>query len=205
MSKYTAEDFEKARFAEHRRGGTATRNDYKKHWVVRSDFPPMPDEEMADEGWTPVREANGRRDRNTYVDHIAEQDRIIRDRNATIATLTHERDVLAYELADAQAPLSLDSLAAAYEAAEVPTGDTPIREGDVMIYPEMGGYVVRPAARRGGAWWFDARVMFRAPQVHMPEWQDLADVLADMGHTSPTGHARDLYERGVRVTGGEES
>ena len=197
MGGFTSEDFARARFAEHESGtATAARNGYKEVWVFSNGFPSKSDAEMAAGGWVPVRVANGRRDRDTYIDHIADQDRVIRRRNDEITALR-------LELADAQAPLSLDSLAAAWEAAE--QADE-CREGDVLIIrDDEDNYLVRRMDDRSD---LDstARILSRAPG---PEpWVELAGVLHDEvpgGAVADVDHlAERLYSAGVRVTGGGE-
>ena len=197
MGGFTSEDFARARFAEHESGtATAARNGYKEVWVFNNGFPSKSDAEMAAGGWVPVRVANGRRDRDTYIDHIADQDRVIRRRNDEIAALRRE-------LRDAQAPLSLDALAAAWEAAE--QADE-CRDGDVLIIQDdEDNYVGRRMDDRSD---LDstARILSRAPE---PEpWVELAGVLHDEvpgGAVADVDHlAERLYSAGVRVTGGGE-
>ena len=107
--------------------------------------------------------------------------------------LRNENDRLERVLQD---PLLLKGLEAAWEAAEQAPE---CRKGDVLIVPgSWGGYTIWEAARDSRL--RAARILSRAPREL---WADLADVLADMGHLSPTGHAKALYERGVRATGGE--
>ena len=109
--------------------------------------------------------------------------------------LRKENDRLEQVLQD---PLLLKGLEAAWEAAEQAPE---CRKGDVLIVPgSWGGYTIWEAARDSQL--RAARILSRAPKRE--PWADLADVLADMGHLSPTGHAKALYERGVRVTGGGE-
>ena len=197
MGGFTSEDFARARFAEHESGtATAARNGYKEVWVFNNGFPSKSDAEMAAGGWVPVRVANGRRDRDTYIDHIADQDRVIRRRNDEIAALRRE-------LRDAQAPLSLDALAAAWEAAE--QADE-CREGDVLIIrDDEDNYLVRRMDDRSR---LDstARILSRAPKRE--PWQDLADVLQSesvvFDSEDASIAARALHNAGVRVTGGDD-
>lgn len=99
-------------------------------------------------------------------------------------------------------PEPMDYLQYQWDYAEVPTEDNPIRKGDTLIRKDddasidvwecQTGY--HPAVG-------DTRVLRRAPRRE--PWEDLADVLGDMGHLSPTGHAKALHDRGVRVVGGD--
>ena len=106
-----------------------------------------------------------------------------------------------------QAPLSLRDMEVAWEAAEVPTDDAPIRAGDVMIFPTSRGHVIRESGVDRRGWRSDTRVLSRAPRE---PWADLADVLGDFairdkdGDEYPDMLARMLHERGVRVTGGDD-
>src|SRR5699024_674713 len=89
----------------------------------------------AEQGWTPVVESRitehtlrdaqekAARKRQKLLDHIADQDRVIRRRNDEITALRRE-------LRGAQAPLSLDGLTAAWEATE--QADE-CRKGDVLM------------------------------------------------------------------------
>ena len=195
---YTSEDFARANVAMRSTDGVARRvapesdKPWRASWIP--DFDWLSDEDMAADGWMPVRVANGRRDRDTYIDHIADQDRVIRRRNDEIAALRRE-------LADAQAPLSLDDLAAAWEAAE--QADE-CREGEVLIIrDDEDNYLVRRMDDRSR---LDstARILSRAPKPREP-WQDLADVIGE--HTyepDPKWLAQALYQSGVRVTDGGE-
>ena len=103
----------------------------------------------------------------------------------------------------------LDDLAAAWEAAEVPTDDTPIREGDVVIVRHGGGFTVEPADRiLSGQTHGRERILSRAPKRE--PWADLGDKLAvEMPGIEDEPRiealAKALYcEHGVRVTGGDE-
>ena len=210
---YTAEDFAQANLATRGEFGVARRTDPRDthQWYAYGGEPGwFSDEEMAADGWTPVVESRvtehtlrdpqekAARKRQRLVDHIADQDRVIRRRNDEIA-------VLRLELADAQAPLSLESLAAAYEAAE--QADE-CREGDVLIIrDDEDNYLVRRMDDRSD---LDstASILSRAPKRE--PWADLEDVLGDFaihdhdGKEYPDVLAQRLYERGVRVRGGDE-
>ena len=207
---FTAEDFAKASFARHPDLGLATRDGGINGdlWMdINGDE--CDDSGMALYGWTPVVESRvtehtlrdsqekAARKREKLVDHIADQDRVIRRRNDEITALR-------LELADAQAPLSLDTLAAAWEAAG--QADE-CREGDVLIIrDDEDNYLVRRMNDRSD---LDstARILYRAPKRE--PWADLADVLGDFavhdghGREFPDVLARLLHERGVRVTGGD--
>ena len=205
MSGFTAEYFAQATLATRGDYGVARRTDPRDthQWYAYGGEPGwFSDEEMAADGWTPVVESRvtehtlrdpqekAARKREKLVDHIADQDRVIRRRNDEITALR-------LELADAQAPLSLDSLAAAWEAAE--QADE-CREGDVLIIrDDEDNYLVRRMEDRNR---LDstARILSRAPRE---PWEDLADVLrAHTGEPDPDETARTLYEYGVRMAGG---
>ena len=195
---YTAEDFARANVAMRSTDGVARRvapesdKPWRASWIP--DFDWLSDEDMAADGWMPVRVANGRRDRDTYIDHIADQDRVIRRRNDEIAALRRE-------LADAQAPLSLDDLAAAWEAAE--QADE-CRAGDVLIIQDdEDNYLVR---RMDDGSYLDstARILSRSPRE---PWQGLADDLADrsalMDEDAIEAAAKALHVAGWRKGGDE--
>lgn len=103
-----------------------------------------------------------------------------------------------------EARITLDGLEAAWEAAEEAAE---CRKGDVLIrQSEHAGYAVYPAAFDGPLLF--SRILSRAPKRE--PWEDLADVLGDFaihdhdGKEYPDVLAQRLYERGVRVTGGDE-
>lgn len=111
------------------------------------------------------------------------------------------------------AAITLDDLAAAWEAAEVPTDDNPIREGDEIIcLMGTGGYLLRRASvhEHGRVPLPSVRVLSRAPQRE--PWQDLADALGPVIAEANGGEdqrltdewAQRLYERGVRVSKNEQ-
>ena len=113
--------------------------------------------------------------------------------------LRQENDRLERVLQD---PLLLKGLEAAWGSAEQATE---CRRGDVLIVPSSwGGYTIWEAARDSQL--RAARVLSRAPRE---PWQDLADLLrawdAEPADADADGMAKWLHERGVRVTGGEES
>lgn len=167
----------------------------------------LTDDCMSRAGWTPVVESrvtehalpdaqgNAARKRQKLVDHIADQDRVIRRRNDEITALR-------LELADAQAPLSLESLAAAYEAAE--QADE-CREGDVLISTSWKGagdfrvYSARSAKDLPPG----LRILFRAPRREPHE--NLADAIREVW---PSAYdeidigslAYALHERGVGIS-----
>ena len=208
MIVYTAEDFAQANLATKGRFDVARRTDpsLAHQWHVygnRQGY--FSDEEMAADGWVPVvesrikehtpRDAQDKagRNRQRLVDHIADQDRVIRRRNDEITALR-------LELADAQAPLSLDSLAAAWEAAG--QADE-CREGDVLIIrDDEDNYLVRRMDDRSD---LDstARILSRAPKRE--PWQDLADELDDTPSCiANEALAQRLHAQGWRKTGGGE-
>ena len=102
--------------------------------------------------------------------------------------------------------ITLDGLAGAWEAAEVPTEDAPIREGDVVIEKiSAGAYAVMSPPPTCGLVGREFRVLSRAPKRE--PWQDLADVLLSEGvlyyRADADDCAKALHELGVRVTGGD--
>ena len=209
-NEYTAEDFAQANLAMRDKYGVARRTDPRDthQWYAYGGEPGwFSDEEMAADGWTPVVESRvtehtlrdpqekAARKREKLVDHIADQDRVIRRRNDEIAALRRE-------LADAQAPLSLDDLAAAWEAAE--QADE-CREGDVLIIrDDEDNYLVRRMCDRS---YLDstARILSRSPRE---PWADLADVLVAesvvFDSEDASIAARALHSAGVRVMGGDD-
>lgn len=103
-------------------------------------------------------------------------------------------------------PLTLDDLEDAYEAAEIADESRHIRDGDVLIYAQRGGYTVQRApAAYVGAWPRDIRILSRAPRE---PWQDLADDLADhsalMDECAIESSAKALHAAGWRK-GGDRS
>ena len=114
-----------------------------------------------------------------------------------LADLRKENDRLEQVLQD---PLLLKGLEAAWEAAEQAPE---CRKGDVLIVPgSWGGYTIWEAARDSQL--RAARILSRAPKRE--PWAELAGVLkAHTGEPDPDETARMLYERGVRMAGGEES
>lgn len=103
-------------------------------------------------------------------------------------------------------PLTLDDLEDAYEAAEIADESRHIRDGDVLICAQRGGYTVQRApAAYVGAWPRDIRILSRAPRE---PWQDLADDLADhsalMDECAIESSAKALHAAGWRK-GGDRS
>ena len=101
-----------------------------------------------------------------------------------------------------QAPLSLKDLRVAWEAAE--EADE-CRKGDVLILKDWaGGFQVYAAMVDGDL--TRSRILSRAPRE---PWADLADMLrawdAEPADADADGMAKWFHERGVRVTGGDES
>lgn len=224
MTTYTEEDFANARFAESPKYGLATRMsvDPEYQWTdFQGDC--WTDTSMAQPEflWTPVYEAN--RDEvqqlRARIHKHEEYLKALRRRHGLGACETfksefghgqcdrcgwvkdeHGRVPVPYP-----EPLSLDTLREAWEQAEVPTEDTPIREGDVLIYPLFAGYCVRPSW--GDSPLPEARVLSRAPRRE--PWEGLTKVLRTTGvdgqAMDPEILASVLYERGVRVTGGDDT
>ena len=212
---YSAEDFAQANLATRGAGELARRAD-PEGWLqwLCSDGDNgewwRGDAGMADDGWVPVLvesrvtehtlrdpQEKAARKRERLVDHIADQDRVIRRRNDEITALR-------MELADAQAPLSLDTLAAAWEAAEVPTADAPIREGDVVIEKiSASAYAVMSPPPTCGLAGREFRILSRAPKREPHE--NLADAIREVW---PSAYdeidigslAYALHERGVGVS-----
>ena len=209
---YTAEDFARETLATRGDYGVARRADPTETdpWHIYGDGQGwFSDDEMAAGGWTPVvgsrvtehtlrdSQEKAARKRERLVDHIADQDRVIRRRNDEITALR-------MELADAQAPLSLDTLAAAWEAAEVPTADAPIREGDVVIEKiSASAYAVMSPPPTCGLAGREFRILSRAPKREPHE--NLADAIREVW---PSAYdeidigslAYALHERGVGVS-----
>ena len=111
--------------------------------------------------------------------------------------------------AGAEGVVSLDGLRVAWETAEVPTGDTPIREGDVCIElcADHHFEVFRAAVgvEADGRWEPAVRILSRAPGRE--PWADLADLLLSEGvlyyRADADDCAKALHELGVRVTVGD--
>lgn len=193
MSEYTAEDFKNARFAEHRYGAKAVRwgMNYRVPWhtVIGDRFS---DEQMAESGWRPIVEVE---DPEAIVALIGRQAMRIRE-------LEGGREA---------APLTLGALEAAFNAAEIPTGDNPPRKGDTIIeFDSSPCYrVTVVGCDWGGLTRYDSafvRILSRASQRE--PWQDLADILLEdrmVFEEDVEGIVKRLHERGVRVTGGDES
>ena len=108
--------------------------------------------------------------------------------------------------AGAEGVVSLDGLKVAWETAEVPTEDTPIREGDVVIEKiSADAYAVMSPPPTCGLAGREFRILSRAPRE---PWAGLADVLLSEGvlyyRADADDCAKALHGRGVRVTGGDE-
>ena len=225
---YTAEDFAQANLATRGEFGVARRTDPRDthQWYAYGGEPGwFSDEEMAADGWTPVVESRvtehtlrdpqekAARKREKLVDHIADQDRVIRRRNDEITALRLELADLRRENrrldAEADGAVSLDGLEAAWESAEQAEE---CRKGDVLIIrDDEDNYLVRRMDDRSD---LDstARILSRAPRE---PWADLADIIGryDGDTDDPAGLARFLHENEVttpfdhdagRVTGGGE-
>lgn len=102
-----------------------------------------------------------------------------------------------------RSPLSLDTLEAVWEAAEVPTDDNPIRQGDVCLVFLGATWI---AGEVGDRWWpvGDTRILSRAPKRE--PWADLEDVLRDEIdlESDPGGIAHALHLKGWRKGGGDQ-
>lgn len=223
MTEYTAEDFANARFAEHpdpvavdARYAARMNRAPEYPWLL-DGVPGNGDEHMARDGWRPVQQHNPH-----ATDALEEEVQDLRDKNGDLKmrlgqlhdeiALWQQRasDAEAYARKVEAAPITLDSLRAAWENAEVPTEDAPMRQGDVYISTldrnDRGlGYFVAAAGSNGTHMHFNARILHRAPEP----WQALADVLRTTGcdgqAMEPKILASVLHERGVRVTGGDEA
>ena len=196
--------------------------------VVEADGP------VVTEGTLRHVEERAERKRERLIRHISDLEGTIRRRGAALEDLREKladaerraelaewtQDKIAGEANDLreendrlerilQAPLSLKDMQNAWEAAEVPTDDAPIREGDVILCRhDEGKWGVRVVSAgdmvASGRWKPAVRILSRAPRE---PWADLADVLEvalDAGSRYAESIARSLHERGVRVTGGED-
>jgi hypothetical protein len=157
------------------------------------------DEDMSREGWTPVVEDRGKVKLHVKIARLETENDELRAEIEGLREDLNNRESL-------RQPLSLDSLAAAYEAAEVADE---YRAGDVLISRGVSErFVITRAETDGRGLRKHVRVLTRAPQRE--PWKDLADVLADGWPSGINGArnelvAHELHARGVRVTGGEES
>lgn len=224
MGKYSAEDFARANLATWGDCGVARRADpsgtdpWHAYDAGQGWFS---DEEMAEQGWVPVVESratedalcdvrgNAREKVQRLVDHIAEQDRVIRRRNDEIKELRVRCASLEDDYArllEERPLLSLDSLATEWEAAEVPTDENPIRKGDVAIEKiSASAYAVMTPPTICALVGRELRVLSRAPKRE--PWQDLADDLdreKTLGVELAEDIAQSLYDRGWRK-GGDKS
>ena len=105
-----------------------------------------------------------------------------------------------------QAPLTLKDMQVAWEAAEVPTDDAPIRKGDVVIEKiSTSAYAVMTPPPTCGLAGREFRVLSRAPRE---PWADLADSLEAevqwIDRFNAVDAAQALYALGWRK-GGDES
>lgn len=217
MIVYTAEDFAQAMFAVHpdpaavdARYAARMNRDPEYPWLL-DGVPGNGDEHMARDGWVPVVEAtevmqNRQIDAEAHLDQIeglskrlAAAGDQIESQRLVLEDLREENYRLKRGL---QTPLTLESLAAAYEAAE--QADE-CREGDVLIIrDDEDNYLVRRMDNRSD---LDstARILSRAPRE---PWVELAGVLHDVINQGGNDHidvdstAARLYAEGVRVTGG---
>ena len=177
-------------------------------------------------------EERAERKRERLIRHISDLEATIRRRGAALEDLREKladaerraelaewtQDKIAGEANDLrqeidrleriiQAPLSMRDLEVAWEAAEVPTDDAPMRQGDVYISTvdrnDRGlGYLVAAAGRTGTHMHFNARILSRAPRE---PWQDLADELDDTPSCiANEALAQRLHAQGWRKTGGDD-
>lgn len=219
MSEYTAEDFAQSNLA--------TRGEYMvarrcggnlAPWAVFLHNRPalyVSDASMARYGWTPVMEVEDWKRRIDYL--TATHDDMKNLLKDTADDLRRDLALAREELVDlrrenrrldaeADGAISLDGLKAAWETAEVPTGDAPIREGDVVIVRHGGGGFTVELADRilSGQTHGRERILSRAPRE---PWAELEDVLRneiDL-ESDPGGIAHALHLKGWRKTGGDES
>ena len=139
-----------------------------------------------------IREAN--RERDTLEELEAARKKL--------ADLRKESDRLERVLRD---PLLLRGLEVAWEAAEVPTDENPIRKGDVVIEKiTAGAYAVMSPPPTCGLAGREFRILSRAPRQ---PWEDLADALLSesvvFDSEDASIAARALHSAGVRVTVGD--
>lgn len=221
MTNHTADEFRTARFAEHpptgqtacrvaeATGGSAWTTEYGGD---------MTDHDMATGGWSPVHEHD-----QTAEETIADLRDLVQMKDDTLdlqretakdlRRMIAERDdrirVLTGEVHEALQTVSLDVLRTAWENAEVPTDNAPVRAGDEMITRIGGGYLVRKVGAELDGWVpgdAPTRVRKRAPQRE--PWAELDDAIASSGVAdgiSAEDLAVKLHEQGWRKTGGEES
>ena len=220
--EYTSEDFAQVNLATKGEHGVARRTDPRgpHQWhVCGAGYGWFTDEEMAACGWVPVVEAtevmqNRQIDAEAHLDQIerlskrlaAAGDRIDRQLLA-LDDLREENDRLERSL---QAPLSLDGLEAAWEAAEVPTASAGIRAGDVCIElcADHHFEVFRAAVgvEADGRWEPAVRILSRAPKRE--PWADLADSLEAevqwIDRFNAVDAAQALYALGWRKGGDDD-
>lgn len=195
--QYTAEDFANAEFARHQSGVVAARF-YDRGgmpWLTADEIS-LSNEDMADLGWVPVREAtmtdnDGRVER--LKRQIAEQDITITFRNAEIHRLRAEVKAAAQ-------PITLDALQAAWEGAEqgeVAEGDVLIRRSgeNFTVWASSGGWSTEALSRSG-----HTRILHRAPKPKRVEDDEKLKAMLRALVGDPALLADWLAERGVRVT-----
>ena len=165
VSEYTVEDFAQARFAEHQDTGQAAcriAGASGSAWTTE-DGADATGASMARDGWVPIVDDS---------ETIKELRRDLALAREALVDLRWENRQLE---AGAEGVVSLDGLRVAWETAEVPTDENPIREGDVVIVRHGGGFAVEPADRiLSGQTHGRERVLSRAPRA---PWADLADAL----------------------------
>ena len=202
MSEYTAEDFAKANLATRGEYMVARRcGEGRVPWVIPLHNRPslhVSDANMVLHGWVPVVEIEDWKQRiddlrathddvkSSLKDTADDLRARVDEREATIRDLRHDLALAREELvglrqencrldAEADGAISLDGLEVAWEAAEVPTADAPIREGDVVIEKiSASAYAVMSPPPTCGLVGREFRVLSRAPRE---PWADLADAL----------------------------
>ena len=203
--QYNTEDFANAEFARHPSGVIAARfhDGISMPWLTADEIS-LSNEDMADLGWVPVREAtmtdnDGRVER--LKRQIAEQDITITFRNAEIHRLRAEVKAAAQ-------PITLDTLHAAWEGAEqgeVAEGDVLIRRSgeNFTVWAASGGWSTEALSRSG-----HTRILHRAPNPKRPEGAEaieealLKEWLFDGDDEAVADLADRLARRGVLVVEG---
>lgn len=211
MNEYTAEDFKNANIAVRGTLHAARRAepDTTLPWVY-GDNVWEDDKGMAENGWRPIHEHNLH-----ATDAREEEIQALRDASAGLKmrveylngelALWQERasQAEAHARKAEAAPLTLDTLRDAWEEAEVPTDENPVRKGDVLIRKDDDAAIDVWECQTGhhpavG----ETRILSRAPRE---PWADLADDLADrsaiMDEDAIEAAAKALHAAGWRKGG----